>query len=77
MNRSERITRACDITDKRSMRLATIEAVAHQLTHKYGGCGPDCKDESQAALWYWIAQETRAAIEALDELSDLVREVEA
>ena len=73
MNAAERITRANDINDKRSIRLMTIEAVASAMMARYGACGSECRDEHQAALWYWIHNEVQAAIEALDELSDLVR----
>jgi hypothetical protein len=73
MNAAERIQRANNINDKRSTRLMTIEAVALAMLSKYGACGSECRDDHQAALWYWIHNEVQAAIEALDELSVLVR----
>lgn len=73
MNPHERITRANDITDKRSLRLKTIAAVAAELMARYGACGAECRDDDQAALWFWIHNEAKAAIEALDELAQLVK----
>jgi hypothetical protein len=72
MNAHDRTRSAIDIYDKRSLRLKTVESVCYQFTELHGGRFPI--DEHQAALFFWIGNEARAARLALRQLSDLVRE---
>ena len=68
MNALDRSREANSIYDKRSLRLLTLEAVAAELVGK--------QDEHTGALWLWVANESRAAREALKQLAALVRAAE-
>lgn len=72
MQNMNRIRAANEIFDKRAIRLKTIEAVCTQLVSLYGSKYP--LDEEKAAVFLWIANETRAGIKAMHDLSLLVQE---
>lgn len=76
MSAPDRIREANSVYDKRALRLLTLEAVAAALADKHGACAPEDQNEHDAALWLWIANECRAAREALKQLTALVRAAE-